>query len=95
MVDNKGIARETIFLIVLGLVTVFIIIYVLWQVLPQQSGWTPQCNAQKYAYCAEWSSAGWDPAFTKWTEYAPQCPKNGPIKILCEALLRTGTTAAS
>jgi hypothetical protein len=91
---DKGIARETIFLIVLGFVTVFIILWVLWQVIPHTGGWTPQCSAKVYAFCAEWSVRGWDPTMT-WTAYAPECPTSGPTsQLACRSYLSTAATTS-
>jgi hypothetical protein len=93
-VRSKGIARETIFLIVLGIVTVSIIIYVLLKVTPG-GGWTPQCNAKKYSFCAEWSVRGWPAAYgDTWTTYAPECPPNGPSQTECASIVSPTTTAA-
>lgn len=90
---DKGIARETIFLIVLGFVTVFIILWVLWQVIPHPGGWTPQCNAKRYAYCAELSARSWDDTNFEWADYASECPTNGPTRTECQNLISPPTTS--
>lgn len=88
----KGIARETLFIIIIGAITVSIIVYVLlvYTGIIRTENWTAQCNAKKYSYCADWSLRGWESGWdteNPWSQYAPNCPSWTPTQTECQSLV--------
>jgi len=92
IVNNKGIARETIFLVILGIVTVTIILAVLW---PLIFPWTPECTTKKYNYCVEYAQQGFSSSFPSWRTYAPECPSITLRELECRSMLLMTTTTTT